>query len=386
EIAALKEFIKNQELFLNIKEKKAVFVSDENEGGVKVYDYLNNDANKDNYGKQNDLFMNIVRHALNDTMFTEINYNITTANNIVLRARNLKPDFSSDYLLYLNSSNDISLPVVMSGGIWADITAWNDLGSELSSNGRDIWLIEITGGPDIECNGCVNYNYTDLVDDFWPSLIGGVQGITGKNKIQYVAHSNGCRTALDSLSNWSSSGKASAGKVIYNGTEINLSMSLNPVETFVGVACPGNFSELSYFARQVNLSGGVAIERLRMKGNLHPKFGDVAHEMESSLGEVAGITRFFNNPRLSLNLFQQYYDWIRSDEDRQPGKISLNKFALVYGDYLSRGSDLIVSAKDEKDLFDKINSNNKTKLKINIIHVGMSEDNQVKDFVKKSIQ
>ncbi len=307
---------------------------------------------------------------------------------VILRVRNLKPDFTSDYLLYLNSSNDISMPVVMSGGIWADITSWQELGSELSSNGRDVWLVEITGGPNTECSDCINYNYTDLVDDFWPALIASVQGVTGRNKIQYVSHSNGCRTALDSLSNWSVSGKLNVGKVIYNGTELNLTMLPNPVDTFVGVACPGNFSELSYFARQVNLSGGVAIERMREKNNMHPKFGDVAHEMESVSGEVVGVSRFLDNPRLSLNLFQQYYDWIRSDEDRQPGnRLEINYFTLIMGTkgLFNSNDDLIVPIKDENSIFNKIKSNNKLNISVNTIHIGMPKNPQVKEYVKKSL-
>jgi len=389
DLAGIKEFIKNQEMFLNVKENEAVFVDDENQNGLKVYDYLNNDANKAHYKENSDEFKRIVGNALNDSMFNEINYNVTTANNVILRVRNLKPDFSSDYLLYLNSSNDISMPVVMSGGIWADITSWQELGSELSSNGRDVWLVEITGGPSTECSDCINYNYTDLVDDFWPALIASVQGVTGKSKIQYVAHSNGCRTALDSLSNWSSTGKINVGKVIYNGTEIILNMTLNPVDTFVGVACPGNFSELSYFARQVNLSGGVAIERMREKNNLHIKIGEISHEMESSLGEVVGINRFFENPKISLNLFQNYNSWISSNEDKQPGSnLHFNYFTLIYGTqgFLSNNQDdSIVPIKDEVKIFSNIGADSKILRNVSRRHTRMIEDSQVKNLVKSSL-
>ena len=34
----------------------------------------------------------------------------------------------------------------------------------LSEEGRDVWEIELTGGPGQDCPACPNYNYSDLVD------------------------------------------------------------------------------------------------------------------------------------------------------------------------------------------------------------------------------
>jgi len=387
-VAAAKEFIKNQVSFLNTETFDSAAVDDDNEDAVKVWDYMHSETNKGYYGSDTEQFKDIVANSLNDTMISETNLNITTYNNFTLRLRNLKPLLSNDYLVYLNSSNDISLPVVMSGGIWSDISSWQDLGNELANSGRDIWLIEITGGPSIECDDCVNYNYLDLINEFWPASIGSVEKLTGKDKVQYVGHSNGCRAALDSLSSWQSTGKSSLGKVIYNGSEILIDMSSNPVDTFVGIACPGAFSELSYFARQVNKSGNIAITRLRNKNNLHPKFGDVAHELESAAGEIAGVSRFFDNPRLSLNLFQQYYDWINSDKDEQPGDIDVGYFTIITGTkgFFTNGKDdTIVPTKDELFIFNKLTSNNKVNVSVSTIHIGMSKNNEVKRYVKQSL-
>ena len=387
DIAATKEFIRNQVTFLNTKTFDSFAVDDDNSDAVKVWDYMHSETNKGYYGSATEQFKDIVGHSLNDTMVSETNLNITTYNNFTLRLRNLKPILSNDYLAYLNSSNDISLPVVMSGGIWSDISSWQDLGNELANSGRDIWLIEITGGPSIECDNCVNYNYSDLINEFWPASIGSVEKLTGRNQIQYVGHSNGCRAALDSLSSWQSTGKSSLGKVIYNGSEILIDMSSNPVDTFVGVACPGSFSELSYFAKQVNKSGGIAIQRLR-NNNLHPKFGDVAHELESVSGEVAGVSRFFDNPRLSLNLFQQYYDWIHSDKDEQPGDVDVDYFTIITGTkgFFTNGKDdTIVPTKDELFIFNKLTSNNKVNVSVSTIHIGMPKNNEVKRYVKQSL-
>ena len=203
--------------------------------------------------------------------------------------------------------------------------------------------------------------------------------------MKYGGHSNGCRAALDSLSSWGSAGKTNLGKTIYNGSEVNIDMSSNPVDSFVGVGCPGNFSELSYFAKQVDESGEIAIQRLREDGNLHPTFGQVAHELESASGEVAGLARFFKNPRLSLNLFEQYYNWISSNTDSQPGKdMSFEYFTIIKGRFISE-NDLIVPIKDEEAIFDNIQSTNKNNITVNIEHVGMAENNEVKNYVKVSL-
>lgn len=388
-IAGTKEFIKNQPLFLSTQDKNSVLIDDENADAVKVFDYLHNGVNNEHYMQQTEQFRDIVKRALNDSMFTITEYNVTTPNSIVLRLRNIKTDLSSNYLLYLNSSQDVFMPVVMAGGIWSDITAWQKLGGELSSNGRDVWLIEITGGPNTECESCINYNYSHLVDEFWPALIGAVQGYTNKNKIQYVGHSNGCRTALDSLTNWSSSGKNNVGIIVKDGSNISVSLSSNPVDTFVAVGCPGNFSELSYFAKQVKSSGDVAIRRLQDKNKLHVNIGDVSHEMESILGELIGISRFFEIPKISLNLFGQYYDWIKEDGDRQPGKnLQVNYFTLIYGKlgFFSIGNDdTIVSVADETDIFNNTQSNNKKLISVMTLHVGMAENKEVKKHVKQSL-
>ena len=262
------------------------------------------------------------------------------------------------------------------------------LADELADSGRDTWLIEITGGPNIECDDCINYNYTDLVDDFWPALIGAVQKQTGKDKIQYVAHSNGCRTALDSLSSWSSTGKVNVGKVIYNGNEIEIDMLSNPVDTFVGVACPGNFSELSYFGRIVNNSGALAITRLNNNNVLHPTFGQVAHELESIGGEIVSIIPQLRNTGISLNLFRQYYEWINKNDDKPAGSISLDYFSLVYGSNgfgFDNTNDYIVPINDETGIFNKVNSSNKVFREIFISHFGMANNRQVQSIVRDSL-
>lgn len=65
------------------------------------------------------------------------------------------------------------------------------MAGELADSGRDTWLIEITGGPNTECDNCPNYNFSELTERYWPALINGILSFTGKEKVQYVGHSNG---------------------------------------------------------------------------------------------------------------------------------------------------------------------------------------------------
>ena len=51
---------------------------------------------------------------------------------------------------------------------------------KMAEEGRDSWEIEITGGPLIERDNDPNYNYSDLVDSFWPASIAAIQYYTDK--------------------------------------------------------------------------------------------------------------------------------------------------------------------------------------------------------------
>ena len=79
--------------------------------------------------------------------------------------------------------------------------------------GRDTWEIEMTGEPVSENSSALDYTYQNLVDDYWPALIGAVQYYTGKITMDYVGHSNGCRAALSSLKSYQTTGKSNVAIV-----------------------------------------------------------------------------------------------------------------------------------------------------------------------------
>ena len=46
-----------------------------------------------------------------------------------------------------------------------------NLANKMSSTGREVWMIEVTGGPNEECDTCKDYTYDNLKDDYWPASI-----------------------------------------------------------------------------------------------------------------------------------------------------------------------------------------------------------------------
>ena len=86
---------------------------------------------------------------------------------------------------------------------------------------------------------------------------------------------------------------------------------------------------------------------------------------------------------------EQYRTWINSNADQQPGKnLNFEYFTLVYGTlgFLSIGNDdTIVSISDENQIFSLINSNNKRLLNVTTLHIGMGDNEEVKNYVKTSL-
>jgi len=350
-----------------MEDETAVLIGDDSVDAIAVYDYLHTPENLDEYKKNTDGFKMIVRKALYDEMFDSDTSNITVSGS-KYRLRHLAPQKSDNFKNYVDKDQ---LPVLLAGGLWSDITAWEELGSELASEGYNVYLIELTGGPYTECDGCVDYTYSFLTDSVLPGYVNEVKSLTGKSKIKYVGHSNGARVALDSLT---------AGKV-------------NPadVDTLVVVGVPGNFSTLSYFAEKVDESGDVAIQRMRDKGLDHVTFSRVGHELDSGWGEVISFASYSTgvDGRISVNLFDQYYDWIHLTNDSQPGNgLNVEYFTLIYGTNgigSSQDNDEIVSVADELAIFGNILSLNKEQRELAISHRGMPKNSQVQDTVEESL-
>src|SRR3989344_6122925 len=362
-VAAAKEFIKNQVSFLNTETFDSAAVDDDNEDAVKVWDYMHLGGNFEHYKDGSDEFGKIVSNALNDRMFNVYDKTVTAANGINLRLRELKANISDDYFNYLNSSGvPVEMPVVLAHGLFSNLTTWETLGSELSNSGRDTWLIEITGGPGQDCDNCIDYTYSNLTDIFVPALLDGVLTFTGKDKLQYVGFSNGCRAALDSL-------------------ERN-QFDSNKVETFVAVGCPGAFDGNSTAGNIIKSKNGDIYLRLKSQNISHISFNNLA---SIALLDRQHVTND-QKEKISTSLWKFYEDIILSKNDSQPGNVNFDNFALIRGNAFTT-NDGIVTIADGDKIYENANSNLKPKKYFNVFasHPSLDTKDRTKSIISKII-
>jgi len=282
-------------------------------------------------------------------------------------------------------------PVIMAGGLWSDITAWDEAGKEIASGvddgylsdsikyaPRDVWLAELTGGPGTECDTCPDYTYDDVVDKHWPALVGGVIKMTNKWPVAYVGHSNGGRVALDALKNLSVNGPIALAGKLANGSSFNLPS--NPITTFVWVGVPGAFAAESPFAKTLGSNKDDINSNIQSKSLTHVRMGDITPKYLNNLipGEM----------KISFNLWKKYAEFMNSTTDNQPGiGVNLSKTLMIAGTLLGT-HDEIVPVNDVDTIYSNIGvnagaGNKKVLVHIWDGHLGMTETKAIKRLVKQ---
>jgi hypothetical protein len=280
---------------------------------------------------------------------------------------------------------------------WSNLESWQDFGAELASEGKDVWLVEITGGPEQDCPTCPNYNYDDLVDYYWPALIGGVQEYSDKDTIDYVGFSNGCRVALSSLEDHAD-GESNVGYYYnFNTGQYEYSdLSADPVSTFVGVGCPGAFEGGSLFGECLNIYGDRMQELLSEKDIEHPTIGDIG----STLMRVSDIFScdflgFYlksssSDGPISTNLTENYHSWIVSPNDSQPGNnVNLDAFRIYWGlnGYQNdNDNDYIVTQDDILAINSTINSIDKDGSPFHLRHSDLPKIQEVRNTIMEDLR
>ena len=251
----------------------------------------------------------------------------------------------------------------------------------------------MTGGPNTECTTCPNYEYEDLVDYYWPALIAGVERYSGENIIQYVGHSNGCRVALDSLKNWSSSGKNDAGYYFDSntGTYKLTDLASSPVDTFVGVGCPGVFNGTSRFTDQVAGFKDDLIKYLD-SGVSHPTQKEIGLRLQANFFEK----RALGDDKISSKLMKNYLTFVTQSDDKIPGKtFSINKLFLLAGDsYPFKDStgqagiddDGFVLVSDIKQIFNSITKNEGNVTIVHAHHGEQTSNNEVNKIIRGNLK
>lgn len=313
-------------------------------------------------------------------LFEETSFLAKTNDDVLLRLIERKSILSDKYKNYV--VGDV-LPTAFSGGLWADLYTWNELSTEMSDKGHDTYMIEITGGPYTECADCINYDFEDLTDSFWPTLIGSVTYLVNGSKINYVGHSNGGRTAISSLEKWNEVGITDVGYLNVSGEWVRVSMPIEPVDMLIGVGVPGAFEGKDLGPYTVEIFGDNILNKVNNFNLTHFTISD------------AILTGLFNkfqtqkdlNKSISVELFANYYKWIDLSNDPQPGEnLNLQKLVIIQGS-LFEESDGIVTTVDENKIYENINTN-KSKYYFNtkMMHFYMSSHPNIKSIIERSIE
>ncbi|MBI2545917.1 hypothetical protein HYV81_01945 [Candidatus Woesearchaeota archaeon] len=380
EIAAARAL--NEEILDNMI---PTYLDDSYEDGIATFEYLHNNVNNQYYATDTENFRNIVKTALNGRYSVE-NFTVYTNDNVSLRLMKVKTLNSKAYQNLTNRT----LPVVLSKGLWSNINDWKDFAQELADDGSEAWVIEITGGPGTECDTCVDYTFDNLTDSYWPALIGAVQFYTNSSKVNYVGFSNGCRAALSSLDKWNNVGRDNIGKVYIDNNWIDVSMSAYPVDTFVGVACPGAFNKSDPYGEGVvyssvesdtlNTFGSRVISNARQKNLTHTTIS----QLRKLLFNLA-LNSFDIRSKISINLFQDYYNFSSGDKDNQPANnLNIPNFIIIEGDRYGT-NDLIVFISDEKFIYNSVNSSYKKYFRLFESHHSITEDSGTRNIIIRSL-
>ena len=378
----------------NVLKNKDTFFDRDDLGAISIRDFFN----------EKELNNELVDQALSGPLQSSEDF-VQTVDGKLLRLKRYKPFLSQnfiDYLFGVDNSKPWLEPVVMAGGLWSDLSAWDQAGREISSGiedgyitdsvkyaPRDVWLIELTGGPNTDCDNCYDYTYEDVVDKHFSALVGGVLKLTGKTQVAYVGHSNGGRTALDALRNLSVNGAISTAGYLSNGTSFGL--NANPIRSYVGVGVPGAFSSPTLFTEQVkNGNGDRAMSELLANSIVHVRLSEIAAKLKTTPSLLLAFATSFENNKISFNLLKRYIYFANSTLDPQPGGgiSGLSKAMIIQGDRdfdPNKDSDMIVPVSDANAIYGNIAATNKTKVIVHTIHSGQTEDKSVKTKIKERL-
>ncbi len=381
-IVGVKELIEKYQSFISPGSFKHVIATDI--GALSVYRMLKED---ENYGENNRAFADTVEAALYDKMYKVKEGFIDVPSpegNMKYQYRHLEPVKDDILRAYIDKDG---YPVMMAGGLYSNIDTWDEFGRELANEGFDIYLIELTGGEGSECDECYNYPYEHLVDNVIPEYVDFVLDDSGEPKVKYVGHSNGCRSMLSSLNEYSS----------------NSNSPMSKVDTMFGLGCPINLNDdslVKYIStfKEIPLEGwnslgDTAINVLTQRNSTH------ISKKKYSMHLLPGFGHVFNWDfgKISLNLQTFYNDLYHDRYDLMDlGEVSLNEF-YIYGGFKPISLDTRYGIKFENDgavpisdiryaYSEVTNVNKKNKEEYHLSHGDLIEDKKVLNDIKNKIK
>ena len=164
-------------------------------------------------------------------------------------------------------------------------------------------------------------------------------------------------------------------------------MAANPVDTFVGVGCPGVFNGSSRFIDKSKANGDVAINSLTQRG-----FNHVTSKNYGVLTDPFAILMWPFGPKVSLNVMSHYKELAKTGKGKIPGEgTNINKVYLIAGDYSSilsigNDNDFLVPIQDLISINKSINYNNGELIIKKIRHDKMTDDKSIKEYIKTKLR
>ncbi len=327
-------------------------------------------------------------HNISNNMSNNSSYLIHIINNSRFKKKEIKfkinfdgiwKDYNYSIIKFEPNNKKNYYPIVFAGGLWSNISSWEVYAKELADNGYETYLIELTGSKEIDSNlfpysikpefGVDNYDYTygDLIKIIFPKYLDKIIEDSDSSKLIYIGHSNGARVSLDSLENG-----------YYNSSKI---------DTLISIGIPGSFKKQSIFTKIIKDYGDDVINLSIRYNKSHIALNNVINDVLLNFKFNDELNPYFNEfnskNKISLNLFNQYYYWISSNEDEEPGKnLSIDNYLIIGGNIIY--SDLIVPIVDIRNIEGNIISKNKSKIELRgVMHMGMTSNKKVLKEISK---
>lgn len=373
DLAALRKMVDNQEFYFSKSvSSRADYVSEEDLDGLFVFDYLHTDENQPSYRKNSANFGKVVENVLNANVYSLAIKRVLTANdNTSLRLKNMNAELSPKFKNFSNPR-----PVVLGHGLFGDLFAMEKLGLKIATDQkfqgkyvRDTWLIEYSGGPNTECSNCPNYRYGDLVNYYWPALIGGVLKYSNNNKVDYVGYSAGGGLGLRSYEKY------------YQGTSTTIGYYLNASGDWVSFTLPANFvNQMALIAPMASFDGTTSFTSLvdtfgteinqRLSGKTHISRGDLIDELKKVCDwrdvniecQIAKLIPSSNN--ISYNFWADIVTEVQNKSNLNPKLSSINRLLIMTASQTDPGSDFVVPENDISYIYTNSNATKKYKGRI----------------------
>jgi len=355
---------------------------------ISVFDYLHTDENDEFYRKDNSEFGDVVSNVLTKQTFNIAIKRVLTANdNTSLRIKNINQELSPTFKDFSNDR-----PVVLGHGLFGNLFSMGDLGMKIATDDfdgedyRDTWLIEYTGGPNTECEGC-SYDMDDLVDYYWPTLIGGVLAYTGESEVDYVGYSAGGGVGARSYEKYYE-GDANMGYYVNEDGEWE---SFDLPEDFVDhmalIAPMGAFNGTTVFTECIDAYGEEVLEDLSKYSHINreiivKELGVVA--AKNSLLEISfpsndnkescmmafSALLLPSGENISYNYWEDITELVINKTDENPN-LNVNELLLIYGAFGGYGDDGVIPDDDIQNIYDNAYVSEKYKGRVFDFHASM---------------